>query len=151
MARQTKTDKRCRLRFWRFERFLKGGQYFFTGIIRDIRERRRAEESQRWLATIIDSSNDAVIGKTLDGLIVSWNAGAERIYGYSAAEMIPAALLDISILAPADHPDEVAKILKLIAQGESLKHFETERLRKGRPPNNRFLTISPVKDETGII
>ena len=79
-----------------------------SSTIRDITERRRAERSREQLASIVDYSDDAIIGKSLDGIIVNWNKGAERLYGYSAEEVMGK---PISILLPPDRPDEMAEII----------------------------------------
>ncbi len=131
-----------------FAEFKRDGKQLFTGIVRDISERKRAEESQRWLATIVESSSDAVIGKTLDGVVLSWNEAAEKIYGYTAAEAIGRS---ISILLPDDRADEAPQILERIRQGERIKHFETERLRKDGERISVSLTMSPIRDASGTI
>ena len=104
--------------------------------------------SPEYLAAIVDSSDDAIIGKTLDGTIISWNPGAERIYGYRADEMIGR---PISILVPADHPDELPRILARLRQGERIDHFQTTRIRKDGQRITVSVTISPVRDEQGRI
>jgi two-component system, LuxR family, sensor kinase FixL len=124
-----------------------GDQRIFVGIIRDVTERKRAEALSQ-LAAIVESSDDAIIGKTLDGTIVSWNAGAERIYGYSTAD---AKGRPISILVPPDRPDEVPTILEGIKHGARLSHYETVRVRKDGKLIDVSLTISPMKDATGKI
>ena len=101
-----------------------------------------------YLAAIVDSTDDAVIGKTLDGTIISWNTGAERIYGYTADEVIGQA---ISILIPPDRADELPAILSRIARGERIDHYLTKRARKGGELIDVSVTISPVQDETGKI
>ena len=77
-------------------------------LLRDITQRKQAEAATKRLAAIVESSDDAIVAKTLDGTILSWNAGAERIYGYSAAEVVGRS---ISVLVPPDHPDELPQIL----------------------------------------
>jgi PAS domain S-box-containing protein len=109
---------------------------------------KRAGETLSQLASIVESSDDAIIGKTLDGTIVSWNPGAERIYGYSAEEMIGE---QISVLVPPERPDEVIQILKEIRWGKRVDHFETVRMRKDGTQINVSLTVSPIKDATGEI
>jgi len=79
------------------------------------------------LAAIVDSSDDAILSKTLDGTIISWNRGAERLYGYSAAEVVGR---PVSVIAPDDQPDEIPGILRRIANGERVDHVETVRVRK---------------------
>jgi PAS domain S-box-containing protein len=101
-----------------------------------------------YLAAIVDSSDDAIIGKTLDGTIISWNKGAERIYGYTADQVIGR---PISILIPADRPDELPSILARLARGERIDHYLTKRARKDGVIIDVSVTISPVQDETGKI
>jgi len=125
-----------------------GGLRLFTGVMRDITERKKAEESSRWLATLVESSGDAVIGKTLDGIVLSWNKGAEKIYGYTAQEMIGR---PISKLVPPDCLDDMPKLLDLIRGGQAIPRFETERVRKDGQRIFVSLTISPVRDATGAI
>ena len=103
----------------------------FIGIVRDITERKRTEEELSRLAAIVQSSDDAIVGKSLDGIILTWNAGAERMFGYSAEEVLGR---HISILAPPDRPSDVAAILEKIKQGEQVDHFETVRVRKDGQP-----------------
>ena len=99
------------------------------------RKDRQLWEYQNRLAAIVDSSHDAVIGKNLDGIITSWNKGAERIYGYKAEEVIGR---PISLLAPAERQDEIPSILKNIRDGLAVEHFETVRVTKGRAPSERL-------------
>src|SRR6266542_4071021 len=96
-----------------------------SAAIRDVTERRRAAEAQTWLASIVQSSQDAIIGWTLDGVITSWNPGAERLYGYSAREMIgqPA-----DLLSPPERRPEDAEILRRTTAGERVEQYHTERL-----------------------
>lgn len=108
----------------------------------------REEERLYFLASIVESSDDAIIGKTLDGIILSWNPGAQRIYGYSADEVIGK---PISILVPPDRPDELPQLLERISQGQRIDHFETVRMRKDGKRIDVSLTISPIKDTTGKI
>ena len=110
---------------------------------RDITQRKRAEAERSLLAAIVESSDDAIIGKTLDGTITSWNRGAQRLYGYSAEETIGR---PISMLVPPDRADEVSKILQALRRGEGLEHFETVRMSKDGNIIDVSLTISPVKD-----
>ncbi len=103
--------------------------------------------SQR-LAAIIESSDDAIVSKDLNGIVTSWNPAAERIFGYTADEMIGRSIT--TIIPPELHDDE-RRILATIARGERIEHFETVRLTKSGEPVEVSLTISPVKDETGRI
>lgn len=101
-----------------------------------------------YLAAIVDSTDDAVIGKTLDGTIISWNKGAQRIYGYTPDEVVGR---PISILIPEDRPDELPAILSRLASGERIEHYLTRRRRKSGEIIDVSVTISPVQDETGQI
>src|SRR5262249_21352636 len=96
-------------------------------VFRDVTEERRAVEARLHLAAIVESSDDAIIGKNLDGVIVSWNQGAERLYGYTAAEIVGKPL---SILAPPEHPDELPGIMARLKGDEQINHYKTVRLRK---------------------
>jgi len=113
---------------------------------RDVAEREKAEEEQLRLAAIVEHSDDAIIGKSLDGVILSWNAGAERIYGYSATEMIGR---HISMLAPSHQLDDMEYILGKIRNGESVLHYETVRRNKEGKDLQVSLTVSPIKDVKG--
>jgi len=115
---------------------------------RQVSELKRAGETLSRMAAIVESSDDAIIGKTLDGVITSWNPAAERIYGYSAAEVIGQS---VSLLVPPDHPDELRHILEQIRRGERVDHVETIRMRKDGQPIHVSLTVSPIKDATGQI
>jgi PAS domain S-box-containing protein len=110
--------------------------------------RKKAEEALFELASIVESSDDAIIGKTLDGMIVSWNSGAQRIYGYSAEEVIGR---HVSILVPPQYRDEVPMILDRIKHGERVHHYETVRVTKDGRSIEMSLTISPIFDADGRI
>ena len=112
------------------------------------RDRRRAEAISAYLASIVQSCDDAIVGKTLDGIIVSWNAGAERMYGYTADEMIGRS---VSILIPSYRPNELPGIFEKIKRGEGVDGFETVRMRKDGTRVEVSLTISPIRDATGQI
>ncbi len=114
-----------------------------SSAIRDISDRRRTEEDLRRLAAIVACTDDAIFSRTLDGLISSWNAGAERIYGYSAAEAIGKASRS---LIPADRAEEIPGMLEALNRGETIDHFETTRLRKDGKEIHVELTISPIRD-----
>jgi PAS domain S-box-containing protein len=116
--------------------------------IRDITERKLAEKTSIRLAAIVESSNDAIIGKNLNGIIQSWNAGAEKIFGYSAKEMIGG---PIAPLIPAERSEEESHILEKIKRGESVLPFETVRQAKNGRLIDVSVTISPIKDSTGKI
>ena len=111
-------------------------------------KRRKAEESSRRLAAIVTGSNDAIIGKSLDGMIETWNPGAEEMYGYSAAEVVGH---HISLLMPPDHLDDYSKIMERITRGEIVRHYETVRMRKDGRVFPVSLSVSPVRDESGKI
>ena len=100
------------------------------------------------LAAIVDSSDDAIISKTLEGVITSWNEGAERLFGYTRQEAVGR---HITLIVPEDRRDEEARILERLKRGERIDHFETFRRRKDGTLLNLSLTISPVKDDTGCI
>ncbi len=115
----------------------------------DVTEQRRAtSESLQRLAAIVESSDDAIIGDTLDGTITSWNHGAERMYGYTAGEVVGQ---PISILVPPDCSNEVPQLLDRIRRGERLEHYETIRIRKDGRPVTVSMTLSPIKDASGQI
>jgi PAS domain S-box-containing protein len=143
------------------------GKSVVLSAIRDISDRQRMERELRRvseemhrqtaeqlgeyrarLASIIDSSNDAIIAKNLDGTITAWNRGAEQIYGYTADEIIGK---NISVLVPADRPNEVPEIMQKVARGESIEHFETERVTKDERHLKVSITVSPLRDSTGEI
>jgi PAS domain S-box-containing protein len=107
-----------------------------------------AEDRTFLLASIVESSDDAIITKTADGVITSWNDGAEKIYGFSAREVIGRA---ISILIPDGHVDEVPGILQRIKEGESIHHYETVRKKKDGRLIDVSVSISPVRDRSGRI
>jgi PAS domain S-box-containing protein len=122
---------------------------------RDITERRQIEaalreneERLRWLASIVDSSDDAIVSKNLDGVVTSWNRGAERVFGYAAEEAIGQ---PITIVIPKDRQDEERTILTRIRRGERIDHFETVRQRKDGSLIVVSLTVSPVKSANGKI
>jgi len=109
---------------------------------------RESEQQLRWLASIIDSSDDAIVSKNLDGIITSWNSGAERVFGYSASEAIGQ---PITLVIPQDRQSEEREILTRIRRGERIDHFETVRQRKNGSLIVVSLTVSPVKDANGKI
>ncbi len=119
-----------------------------VGIGRDVSERKKTNEERARLASIVESSDDAILSKTLDGIITSWNKGAERLFGYSAGEIVgrPATLL-----TSPDRPNEEPEILAKIARGEHIHHYETVRVTKDGRAVNVSLTISPLRDALGQI
>src|SRR5947207_2854309 len=106
------------------------------------------EDRAAWVAAIVDSSDDAIVSKTLDGLITSWNRAAERIFGWTAAEAVGRS---ITIVIPPDRLAEEEDILARIKQGEKIEHFETTRMRKDGTRFEISLTVSPIKDARGRI
>ena len=127
---------------------IEDGAVIFTGYLRDITERLRVERAARQLAAIVASSEDAIVSKNLDGIIATWNQGAERLFGYKAEEVIG---WPITILIPPDRLGEEPEILARIRRGERVDHFETVRRRKDGSLVDISLTISPVRDEEGRI
>jgi PAS domain S-box-containing protein len=112
------------------------------------RARRRAEQDLAQMAAIIQSTDDAVIGKSLDGFITSWNPAAERLFGYAAEEIIGK---PVSLLISPNHPDEEPQILAKIGRGEPVSRYETVRIRKDGRQVSVSLTVSPIKDDSGKI
>lgn len=144
-----------------------GDQQLVLSAIRDISDRKRIEEELRQahtelsrrtsqqigeyrgqLASIVDSSDDAIIGKDLDGRITAWNRGAERIYGYTAEEMIGK---NISLLAPRNRPDEIPEILEKIRRGESVEHFDSVRVAKDGRRLDVSISVSPIREAGGRV
>ena len=136
-------------------------------VIRDISDRKRIEEelrraneeldrrksrelrdSQNRLALIVDSSQDAIIGKNLDGIVTHWNKGAEQIYGYTAQEMIGR---PISVLAPKEREDEIPAILEKIRNGQRVEYFESVRVTKDKRNLNVSISVSPIYDAEGKV
>ena len=111
-------------------------------------ERRRAEEQVGLLAAIVESTQDAVIGKSLDGTIESWNAGAERMYGYTAAEAVGRS---IALIFPPDRMGELPSMLERLARGEAIEDMESVRVRKDGRPLDVSLTISPIRAPGGEV
>ena len=120
-----------------------------VSVLLDITELREAHDKIASLAAIVDSSSDAIVGKTLEGIIVSWNPGAEILYGYSAEEAIGRSIS--SLLTPTDQPDDFATIIDKIKHGESIAAYDTSRMRKDGTLVDVSLNISPVKDSMGKI
>ncbi len=110
--------------------------------------RLKADKAIGLLAAIVDSSEDAIVSKTLEGIITSWNAGAERLFGYTASEAVGQ---HISLVIPIDRRDEETVIIEKIKRGERIEHFDTVRVRKDKAQLDISLTISPVRDANGKI
>jgi PAS domain S-box-containing protein len=117
-------------------------------ITRDVTAQRAASETQRFLAAVVESSEDAIVTKNLDGIITSWNKGAEFLFGYTAPEVIGK---PVSILIPEERQDEEPNILSRIRKGQRIEHYETVRRRKDGTLLNISLTVSPVRDGEGRI
>src|ERR1700751_4820314 len=117
-------------------------------MVEDITDKKRAEEALLRYAAIVESSDDAIISKDLNGVIVSWNGGAERIYGYTEGEAVGE---PITILVPRELVDEEDKILERVRAGERIEHYETLRVTKDEKWINVSLSVSPIKDSSGRI
>jgi diguanylate cyclase (GGDEF)-like protein/PAS domain S-box-containing protein len=115
---------------------------------RDVTDRKRAHEAVLHLAAIVEPTDDAVYSKSLDGEILTWNPGAQLLYGYTAEEAIGRS---VSILSPADRPSEIPEILERIRRGERIEHYETERVRKDGSRVHISLSVSPIEDLSGRV
>ena len=125
-----------------------GEPYAVCGISTDITERKRAEETRRRLAAIVEFTEDAIISGALDGTVHSWNNAAEKMYGYTAAEMVGRSLFDI---VPPEYREEVSGILQKLHKGEVVTNYETVKLAKGGRRVNVSTTISPIRNEHGEV
>ena len=119
-----------------------------VNFFHDINEQKRAEPTTGLLAAIVDSSDDAIVSKGLDGIITSWNRSAERMFGYTAEEAVGQ---HIRLIVPRDRQDEETIILERLGRGERIDHFETVRVRKDGTTLDISLTISPVKNAAGHV
>jgi PAS domain S-box-containing protein len=119
-----------------------------VNMLVDVTDHRRAEEAQARLAAIVDSSDDAIVSKTLGGIITSWNAGAQCLFGYTPDEAIGQ---PITLIIPPERHDEEKDIIARLRRGERIDHYETVRVGKNGTPVNISLTISPVRDRSGRI
>jgi PAS domain S-box-containing protein len=124
------------------------GSHFFIAVARDITGRKETEKATAHLAAIVKSSDDAIVSKNLDGIITSWNKGAEKVFGYTAEEVIGK---PITILIPPHLLDEEKEIIRRIRKGVQVNHYNTVRRRKDGSHINVFLTVSPIQDEAGTI
>jgi PAS domain S-box-containing protein len=120
----------------------------FVGSSTDITERKRAEQATRLLAAIVESSHDAIVSKSLNGVITSWNKGAERMFGYAAEEAVGQ---NITLIIPPERRHEERTIVEQLTRGERVDHFETVRMRKDGSLLDVSLTISPMKDASGRV
>lgn len=123
------------------------GRRMASAFIRDRSDDERAAEMQARLAAIVDSSDDAIIGMDLQGTIESWNRGAERLYGYTAKEAIGR---HVTFMIPPERSGDVHLILRRLAQGESLKHFDTVRISKDGRKMDVSMAVSPILDQYGV-
>jgi PAS domain S-box-containing protein len=125
------------------------GNVFGTVLIfRDVTEGRAADRAQALLASIVESSDDAIVSKSLNGIVRSWNTGAERLFGYQASEIIGQSIMTI---VPPDRIAEEQLILERLRRGERLEHFETVRVTKGGRAIPISLTVSPIRNRNGEI
>jgi PAS domain S-box-containing protein len=130
-------------------RFTAEGEFRgFLGTCTDITDRRTSFELESRLAAIVEGSNDAIISKSLDGIIRTWNEGAERLFGYTAQEAVGRS---IHLIIPPELRDEETRILERLRRGERIEHFETVRVRRDGRRINISLTISPVRDDHGRV
>ncbi len=120
-----------------------------VGTVQDITERKRTETDTVHLAALVESSEDAIIGKTLEGIITSWNRGAVALYGHTEAEAVGQSCL--RLLIPAERQDEALYVLRKLARGERVPPFETVRLRKGNLPIHISLSMSPIINADGTV
>jgi diguanylate cyclase (GGDEF)-like protein/PAS domain S-box-containing protein len=115
---------------------------------RDVSQRMQAEEAMLQMAAIVESTDDGIYSKSLDGVILSWNRGAERLYGYTASEAIGRS---VAILVPPDRPRELPEMLVRLRRGERIEHVETERVRRDGSRVHVSLSVSPIGDSAGRI
>lgn len=130
---------------------LRDGSGKITGgvnMLIDVSDRKLAEQSRSRLAAIVDSSDDAIISKDLNGVITSWNAGAQRLFGYTVEEAVGQS---IEMLIPAERSDEEPEILGRIRAGQKVDHYETVRRRKDGTLVDISLTVSPILDKKGAV
>ena len=124
------------------------GLFTVLSLIQDITERKQSQQNARLLVNVVESNNDAIITKNLQGMITSWNSAAVRLFGYTEAEAIGQS---VTILFPPDRLDIQPQLLKRLRQGERIKNFETINLHKNGTPIQVSATISPLRDETGCV
>ncbi|MFO7324707.1 MAG: PAS domain S-box protein [Pseudomonadota bacterium] len=129
-------------------RGLPGQGHQFFGILQPLDDRRQNEEMRNRLAAVVNSSDDAIITKTLDGIITTWNPAAERMYGYRADEAIGRPVM---MLIPEDHAEEEPAILQRLRRGEHVDHYETVRRRRDGTLIHVSLSVSPLRDGTGRV
>jgi diguanylate cyclase (GGDEF)-like protein/PAS domain S-box-containing protein len=154
----TPYDVECRVQkksgewFWAHDRAVascdKSGIRVATGLLSDITERKKAEETVQRLASIVEFSQDAIIGKNIDGVITSWNRAAEKMYGYTSGEAVGR---DLAFLLPPERHADIPAILEGIRSGQPIKCLETERLTKAGCLLEVSLSIAPIKDASGHV
>jgi len=127
---------------------VEGEPYEFIGVLSDITERKNTEAALSHLAAIVESSEAAISSASLDGKVLTWNAAAERIYGYSLEEI---KLLGLSVTAPPERMHEKEDLLAKVRKGECIQHLETVRVKKGGERINVLITVSPLHDAAGNI
>ncbi|HZE68270.1 MAG TPA: MASE1 domain-containing protein [Pyrinomonadaceae bacterium] len=129
--------------------YFENGRFIHTSCFtRDVTEQLRADKALRQLASIVETTDDVIIGKDLNGIVTSWNAASQKLYGYTAGEMIGT---PVSNLIPPDRPDEEPEILSRLRRGESVDHYETVRMSKDGKLIQVSLTVSPIRDASGQV
>ena len=151
-------DVECRVQkrsgewFWAHDRAVatcdKDGIWAAIGLLSDITERKAAEETLQKLASIVEFSEDAILGKNTDGKITSWNRAAEKMYGYTRDEVVGR---DLSFLVPSDRQAEIPAIMERILSGQPIENLETKRVTKAGSVLDVSMSISPIKDATGQV
>jgi PAS domain S-box-containing protein len=117
-------------------------------VFRDVTQQRRVERALQHMAALVGSSDDAIVGRTLEGAIASWNRGAERMFGYTAAEVIGRSM---ALLVPLHLQNEETRSVATVRAGRSIENFETVRVKKGGQTIDVSVTISPIRDESGVV
>ena len=117
-------------------------------LIRDVTGRKRVEQAMAQLAAIVECSDDAIIGVDMDGTVTNWNPAAQRLYGYSAEEIVGQSL---SLIYPSELAAELAEVREAVRHGESIRHFDTIRLRRDGTRVEVAVSLSPVRDENGQV
>ena len=126
---------------------LEGGQFVHARCVsRDVTELKRAEHAVAYFKAIVESADDSIVSKTLDGVITTWNAAATRLYGYTAEEAIGK---PITLIVPPDHRDELTGVFESLRRGERIEHYETTRVRKDGTRVDVSISISPILDAQG--
>ena len=140
---RTKDGRSLTCEWWNTPLLENGRFVGAVALAQDITERKRAEQARFNFAALVESSDDAIIGESLTGIVESWNPGAERLYGYKAEEVIGQS---ISILIPPDHADELLAIMQRLIRGERIEQLETLRIRRDGTRVPVLLSISPIRD-----